>query len=73
MECPYCGKEMTAGFVQGARVVYFTEEEHAVFFVPGRKDIKLTRDNFFAPTCEAYQCPDCRMVIIPYGAGKERP
>ena len=56
---------MTAGFVQARGVVYFTEEAHEVFMIPGKKDIKLTRDNFTAPTGGAYRCPDCRMVIIP--------
>lgn len=64
MTCPYCGKEMRAGYVQGARGVFFSERERTVFFNPHRRErdvvIASARDGCSAP---AQYCDGCRLLL----------
>ena len=71
MQCPYCGGEMTDGFVQAARTVYFTEEPHEFLLTPFRGDVRLSKENFFRPTVRARHCPACRIVIVDYASPAE--
>ena len=66
MKCPYCNDEMTEGFVQSARQVFFTTEKHKLsFWAEGNEQI-LTQDNWTVPTCTAFCCTKCKKVIIDY-------
>ena len=67
MNCPVCGKEMTAGYLQSARAVYFCEDEQEHLFIrPNDKIAMLTRDNLTAPTGIAWCCRDCKKVLVDY-------
>ena len=67
MKCPYCGIEMTNGFVQSAREIFFTDESHSMWFKPtGKSEFSLSSHNFTRPTCIAYHCKACKKVIIDY-------
>ena len=63
MKCPYCGREMTPGYIQSARRVYFTETPHELFFWPLKKDKTITRENIWSPTSPAYHCANCKKVM----------
>ncbi|MBQ1877662.1 MAG: hypothetical protein II161_02495 [Erysipelotrichaceae bacterium] len=70
MKCPYCGREMTPGYIQSARRVYFTETPHELFFWPLKKDKTITRENIWSPTSPAYHCSNCKKVIVDYSGEK---
>ena len=67
MNCPVCGKEMTEGFLQAPRAVYFSEEQLEHFFIrPNDKLALLTCNNFTAPVGIAWRCRDCKKVVVDY-------
>ena len=67
MNCPGCGKEMTAGMLQSARAVYFADENYEhLLFRPNEHMALLTRDNFTGPTGTAWRCRDCKKVVVDY-------
>ena len=73
MNCPYCGKEMTKGVVQGSRGFYFTTQPQSVWFWPDktRGDFFLSSHNWTVPSCVAYHCAACRKVLFDYAAETE--
>ncbi|MBE6037010.1 MAG: hypothetical protein E7223_05300 [Clostridiales bacterium] len=72
MNCPYCGKEMTKGWVQSARKVLFTTtKKEGTFIIGNRNDVVLTANNFVGPSCAAYLCDTCKKVIIDYAEKTE--
>lgn len=72
MNCPYCGNEMTRGWVQSARKVLFTTtKKEGGFFINNKKDVVLTANNFVNPTCIAYHCGACKKVVIDYAENAE--
>lgn len=67
MNCPYCGNEMTRGWVQSARRVLFTTiKNESGFLFKAKGDIVLTTNNFIDPSCIAYHCGTCKKVVIDY-------
>lgn len=66
MKCPFCGREMTEGFVQSSRWVYFTKQRHKFFFRPKEDDVVLSTHNWTAPTAKAWHCSNCMKVIVDY-------
>ena len=67
MKCPVCGKEMTEGFLQAPRAVYFSEEQLEHFFIrPNEKIALLTRNNLDDPKGIAWRCADCKKVVVDY-------
>lgn len=67
MKCPCCGKEMVSGFVQSARRILFTEVKNESWFdIKGSDDVVLSTHNWTNPTCIAYNCDDCKKVVIDY-------
>ena len=67
MKCPYCSNEMTDGFIEGGRRVYFTTERHVVDFAPDENSILLTKNNwslFGYPYRRAFRCAQCQKIII---------
>ena len=75
MNCPYCNKEMVKGIVQSMRPIFFTEKEHKFFIFPDialKGEISLSSHNRTNPHCVAYNCPDCKKVIIDYFSYSDR-
>ena len=67
MNCPYCGNEMTGGWVQSARRVLFTTtKKESGFLFKTKSDVVLTTNNFTDPSCIAYLCGTCKKVVIDY-------
>ena len=71
MNCPYCGEEMSLGYIQCRDGVYWTEDKRPVASVPffGGERIDLASDEiglFSGPSAYAYRCGACRKIIIKY-------
>ena len=69
MKCPCCENEMISGVIQIARQIFFTTKAHKNWFIPDaecKDEVLLSSHNWTRPTCTAYHCPDCKMVIIDY-------
>lgn len=67
MLCPFCGSEMTAGFIKSARKVFFSKTpNNGVFVLRKKEEPLLTQDNWTGPYCEAFCCYDCAKVIVDY-------
>ena len=64
MKCPCCGEDMTAGYIQSARKIYFTtKQHHGILIADEATDILLSHHNWSMPVCDAYHCPACHLVI----------
>lgn len=64
MKCPYCDSDMTAGYIQGARGVIFSEEEKIMFYVKNpfnKKDRKLADSLDCASP--AFYCYECECLV----------
>ena len=68
MNCPVCGKEMTAGMLHAGRAVYFDDEEHSYLMLrPKGSAVLLTTENFSDPKNDvAWCCRDCKKVVVDY-------
>lgn len=66
MKCPFCGKEMTEGFVQSSSWIFFTEKKHKFYFRPNKKDTVLSTRNYTCPTAKAWHCSNCMKVVVDY-------
>ena len=66
MNCPYCSSEMTKGFVQSARQIFFTTKKHKVHFLAREDEQILSKHSRMAPTCRALCCTKCKKVILDY-------
>ena len=72
MDCPYCGNEMTKGWVQSARrVIFTTTKKESAFLINHKTDVVLTANNFVAPSCIAYHCSTCKKIVIDYAEKAE--
>ena len=72
MKCPWCEKEMTAGFINSARKVLFSKNpNNDFFFIKSKDDVMLTQHNWTCHSAKAYHCPDCKKVIVDYDVAVE--
>ena len=71
MKCPFCGREMTSGYVQSPRAIIFAESRHYISFWPSKAigEFYVSSENWKAPYCVANHCPECKKVILDYTAG----
>ena len=64
MNCPYCGKPMRRGYIQGARGVIFSEWEKVLFITKNpfsKKDKTIT--GVFETASPALYCDDCDCLL----------
>lgn len=66
MYCSKCNEPMVSGYIQARGEVYFTQQPHRWSFAAAGDDVVLTHHNWTRPTCDAWHCPVCKMVIIDY-------
>ncbi|MBE5760636.1 MAG: hypothetical protein E7334_01410 [Clostridiales bacterium] len=66
MNCPFCGREMEAGYVQSARLFFFARKKHRAWLNPGINDTLLSKSNFWNPQAPAFICENCKKVIVDY-------
>ncbi len=64
MKCPYCNNEMRSGFVQGARGVFFSEEERFIFYISrkSKNDIVIA-SGWQGCSAVAHYCDNCGVLI----------
>jgi len=60
-KCPYCGEEMTAGYIQSARQIFFSKREHRIMFEAEEGEIEIS--GYPKYTKESYYCEKCKIVI----------
>ncbi|MDO4492462.1 MAG: PF20097 family protein [Clostridia bacterium] len=67
MICPYCGKEMTKGYIQSRDGVYWTAKKQLVpalsFFGKDALCLANTGDGK-TTVAEAHKCADCGKIVI---------
>ena len=67
MKCPWCGKEMTDGYINSARKVVFSKDPNEVlFYINSKNNVNLTQYNWTAPSAKAYHCENCKKVVVDY-------
>ena len=72
MKCPCCGNGMTKGWAQSARRMLFTTEKNDGFLdIKGKNDVVISCNNWSMPTCVAYHCGSCKIVVIDYAEKPE--
>ena len=71
MTCPYCNSEMTQGFVQSARQIFFSTKKHRFHFLAREGEQILTKHSWTAPTCKALCCTQCKKVILDYSDAEQ--
>lgn len=72
MICPYCGKEMNHGVIQSQHEICWKPEKGKVFATSqfARDAIILSEFSFFkGSSAKAYNCNDCKKIIIDYSNG----
>ena len=71
MKCPYCGKEMTLGYIQNRDGVYWTEKKLPIPALPlgGGETLAVGREQSCGYTnqrVEAWNCWTCKKILIDY-------
>ena len=72
MLCPYCGKEMEKGFIQGRDGVWWSEKKRPVsaLHIFGGNMVELAKSlpgvTGDRRAADAYLCRDCRKVVVDY-------
>ncbi len=76
MICPYCNNEMRKGFVQCRDGVYWTPKKQWVSALASLASgaIPIGTDDKLMPNSKAiaYNCENCKNVMIPYGGDDEK-
>lgn len=72
-KCPYCGGEMVKGYIQCRDGVYWSEKIRPVAAIrPLDKSALALKNGGWnlsrGDAAEAYNCPECRKIIVSYEA-----
>ncbi len=65
MQCPYCNAEMTEGFIQSARGIFFGIKKHKLSFIANDKEIPLA-NGWNGSYVKSNHCPNCKKITIDY-------
>lgn len=67
MNCPKCGKEMTAGFLQAGNLIAFNKRRHKLSLNPkDPEDIVIAQKAFTATDFSGCICKECGLVLFDY-------
>ena len=70
MKCPYCGKEMVLGYIQGRDDVVWSERKRMVAALPSMNSNAIylgenaEKGPFSGTAVEAYRCVECKKLIV---------
>lgn len=65
MKCPYCGNEMSKGYLQSERTAFWSEQIKKFFITADViNDIELTTTAWNGTYAEALICRDCKKLIM---------
>lgn len=70
INCPYCKKEMEAGYIQCRDGLWWANKKRPVSALPSlsKSSVKLGTGGFFdSGTVTAYLCRACKKIVIHYG------
>ena len=70
MKCPYCKKEMSAGYIPATKMalMWIPENEKVPLFIfsKAKGGVNLTKVPFFKrQKAKSYYCGNCKIVITP--------
>ena len=69
MNCPFCGREMEVGFLQGGRFLLWAVRRHKISLLPREEDVLLAENHWnFVTVKDAYLCRNCKKVLFDYAA-----
>lgn len=69
MKCPYCGEEMTDGFLISSRDITFSNDDpNRLLRIKKRNDLELSKGSGggAVPHCAACHCSRCKKIVIDY-------
>jgi len=66
MICPYCNKEMEAGYLQTGSRIAWTKEIHKFSILPRKGEIMLENNVFKGVNFQAYICKHCKKILFDY-------
>ena len=66
MKCPECRKEMEKDYIRTTAIIW---KKRNSWLEPSEF---LLGKRLWGSSYEAYRCPNCKIVIIPYGEKKEK-
>lgn len=73
MDCPKCGKEMKAGFLQTGGIIAFNERRHMVSLNPkDPEDVMIFKKAFASADFPGFICKECGLVIFDYNSPETR-
>jgi len=65
MKCPYCQKEMTAGFIKSSHHMAWDQKRESGFFLEGIRLTKNSIENVFnGNAVSSHYCSNCRKIIV---------
>lgn len=65
MNCPYCNKEMHAGYLQGSGSMMWSPRKKHLFISATKDDEFYVSDGgCFGGTANSYYCPNCKKLIV---------
>lgn len=71
--CPYCGKQLIQGYMQSPRPISWTPKRLQLFtergFTENGACVLSAGGSLGAPCVYAYNCSECKKVIIDYENG----
>lgn len=70
MFCERCGQELILGYIQSTARVTWCEYRESAVTTPKilRKNMTIPYEaSIFQNSIVAYNCPHCKMLIVPYG------
>lgn len=69
MKCPFCGKEMEKGLLQGSGRLLWCRELHDFTMIPRKGEVMVgmsLASNYWLP---AWICKDCKKFVADYSEG----
>lgn len=70
MKCPYCGKEMTLGYIQCRDGISWSEKLRVVAALPALDSSAITLASgggaISGAAVEAFRCCECKKIVIDY-------
>ena len=67
MDCPKCGREMNAGFLQAGNLIAFNKQRHKVSLNPkDDEDVTIAKKAFTGSDFNGWICKECGLVVFDY-------
>ena len=65
MKCTHCAKNLTAGYIQSASTIFWSETKHLLFFNGIQdSDVTIAKGVWTSAVTEAFYCDNCNTIVI---------